>query len=281
MTSEPSPLVRVLHFSDIHFCHTRPHSVYLRRLLDGAPARGLLGHARQPLKQGLAGHSSRALHELRRSVLDFVGRQASMWADKTHLVCTGDLSTWGDDASLGGARQFIQALARDAALSAPPCVLYGNHDVWPANPGHLRGIPLLCSQAKLDTRRSEMRKQHFPGSSWLKSHVTSTGSPRVGLCAINTVEHARWQNTLAQGEVKADWYWEKGSCSPCQLDELERWLGDVDVALVFSHHPVYDEQYHGPAVRRSGSSSSTPPPRSGLRHSPVPVSVIPPPTRRF
>lgn len=272
MTHQLRPLIRVLHFSDTHFSQARPHSVYLRRLLNNGITKRFLGHARQQVEQGLRGHSSRALHELRRSVLDFMQQQGNAWRAKTHLVCTGDLSTWGDDPSLARARHFIETLTRDAALPNEACVLYGNHDVWPAKPGHLRGIPAFSTQQTLDVRRTAMRKHHFPGCSWLKSHVTLAGPPRIGLCALNTIEHCRWRNTWARGEVKADVYWEGGN-PPSQLDQLESWLGAVDVALVFSHHPVHDDQYHTPPTHGAGTRSTSPP-QSGRR--PAPVSVIPP-----
>ena len=261
-------IVRLLHFSDMHFSQSQVQSKYLRGAL--TLGKGIAPNLSARLAQGLAGHLSGVLKDLRESIVDYVaGYCGGEWSSDTHLLCTGDLTTWGDDPSLASALRFISKVHSEAALPTEPIILYGNHDVWPERPGHLRGLPFFSTQTALDQRRTEMRQQHFSNCSWLRTHLLLPGPPRVGLFSLNTVEHCRYWNTVARGTVQVDGYWE-GTTAPEQLEQLEDALRDVDVALVFTHHPVYDDQYHW--VSTSRQSTNPPPsavPRSPRPHHPV------------
>lgn len=223
-----------VHFSDLHFLTGRHPGASVKSRLTAA-----LGRVPK-FAQGLAGHDPRAPRWLRSSIGSYFKRDAAEWSDKTELAFTGDLTTWGDDASLRGAMSFLETLRVDLGL---PRLLaaYGNHDVWP---GIVSGpLPWAETTANLGARRSAMRATHFRGTKWVHevSYPTVPGGPTIGLCGVNTVLHCRALNTFAYGRIDEDFYWDPVQKSnQHQLAELTAWLNKTEVALILSHHPLYD-----------------------------------------
>lgn len=235
-------LARLLHFSDLHFAVGRQPDAVRRIAIQQQVSS--VGLPFSLIEQGISGHDPRAVSWLGRSIRKKAAADAS-WQGLTYLVCTGDLTTWGDDAALASVRKWLDHLHRDTNL--PLLMSYGNHDVWPGTPGT---IPLVESQARLDARRTAMRGVHFPQRRWLHGCAKFARAGKViGICSLNTVVHCRLRNTAASGHVGNDFYWDRHKQSSLsQVEELRQWLNDCDVAIVLSHHPVYDPSLNAPTV---------------------------------
>ena len=133
-------LIRLIQITDLHCAPRTPgfdvaaRSLVWRaivRLSLAAPVRDL-----RKIAQGTAGQSPAAWRDLRASIVQHVQRNAP-WPE-TRLVVTGDLSTWGDNASIEQAIQLANSIAQDAGLPEP-LLIHGNHDVWAGLPGTLGG----------------------------------------------------------------------------------------------------------------------------------------------
>jgi len=189
--------------------------------------------------QGTAGHNPRALRYLRQSVREVLAAD-HRFKDHTELVVTGDLSTWGDDASVTASRTIAESIAADSGLR-DPIIIYGNHDVWPAQPGSPKGFPLFTN-VNMGDRRTTFRKTHFPTTNWpfrCASHPIPGTGRNLTLCSLNTILHGRIRNTLAQGDVTRDRFWEQPQGDD-QLGQLGSHLQPADIGIVLTHHPVHD-----------------------------------------
>jgi Calcineurin-like phosphoesterase len=252
-------LLRLIQISDLH-CAKRGVGldVRSRNLVRRLLARAI--HATPIVKKiatGTAGHHPAVWNELRASIVDHV-KTSPPWPT-THLVVTGDLSTWGDDDSIIKARRLAEAITRDAGLQEP-MFIYGNHDVWPARPGVPAGFPGFASRADLDVRRTALRQQHFGGDPWPRhplAQVALPGGRQLVVFALSTIEHWAWENTLASGRVRADRFWERAPGLD-QLVTLARACGPSDVGVVLTHHPVHDDGSWA-AVRRAAATAVPPP----------------------
>jgi len=235
-------LLRLVQISDLH-CAPRNAGFdpqardLLQRLLSRFT--GGVPYVRD-LAKGFSGHSPAAWRELRTSIVDHV-TQDRRWP-ATHLVVSGDLSTWGDDLSILQGLNFARKIAADAGLP-DPIVIYGNHDVWPGYPGVPVGFPLFATQ-NLGQRRTAMRAQHFRGVTWPRHPLVRAALPNGGgelvVFALNTIEHQRFVNTFASGQVRQDRYWQ-ATPGPDQLAALAGLCGPKDIGVVLTHHPVHDD----------------------------------------
>jgi len=189
------------------------------------------------------------------------------------IVCTGDLSTWGDDGSIEVALGELDSVAKNHGLEH--FVIYGNHDVWPGLPPR---IPCEASETELDSRRSALRTPghgvygtHF-GDTFPLHYTTATrfpfhGSPgHLAVCALNTILHDGLLNTLAYGYVGADRYWE-GHTTPRQLDALAARQQPPEVRVVLTHHPIHDPEtvWLGVLLYRGAVASSLAKPSSSYK----------------
>jgi 3',5'-cyclic AMP phosphodiesterase CpdA len=168
---------------------------------------------------------------------------------KTWLVCTGDLTTYGDPGRVDGCLKWIAATA--AKKGVRHCVIYGNHDVWKGE------VPLDTPQADLDAHRSALRAKTF-SATWPLCPVPGAagGAPSGGpgslvvplrrssrelvVTSLNDVLHDRGPNTVAWGGVTADRYWEGGVLD--QMDGLAAQARKAEIRVVMMHHPVHDPE---------------------------------------
>jgi len=249
-------LLRIIHCSDLHFLTGSHPGAAVKSRVTGALSKV------RGFTQGLAGHDPRAPRWLRASIHQYAKTAADEWKDKTELVFTGDLTTWADDASLTGAKKFLDTLQADLALSRSMGA-YGNHDVWPGVvAGHL---PWQETTGNLETRRTKMRDAYFPRKTWLAERVRHPipGGFVLGVCALNTVLHCRVRNTFAYGQIGHDFYWDATrKVAKHQLVELEEWLADVHVGVILSHHPFHDPD-KSPGKRLLGANRAKNALRSG------------------
>jgi 3',5'-cyclic AMP phosphodiesterase CpdA len=264
-------VMRLVHFSDLHFAPGQMGP--LQRRLAAQAFSPVLGPLFQKLEAGLAPHDPKALRPLRDSIVQCVGDPNSPYVDRTYLVVTGDLTTWGDHGSMQSALSLIDVIAMRAGL--PKIVLYGNHDVWPGVPGRTSGLPIAASDSKLDSARSALRQHEFPVdySREVAAAPFAGGTRRLVLWEIDTVQHERWANFLAEGQVRRDRYWETRA-PVCQLDTLQRMSNPADVVVALTHHPVH----HVPdnvtlQDRNTVASEFAKPPRGNVRRDPL-VQVV-------
>ncbi len=159
------------------------------------------------------------------------------------MVVTGDLSGRGGEESVGDAVAMVRGLNR--SLSLPPAlVIYGNHDVWFPADGSL-GFPALSAAHELSTGRSELRRRYFPGP-WPQIdllRIPAKEERELRIHGLDTVLHDPVWNTLAQGLVQNDRYWDEHP-GPDQLAILKEELRPEDINIVLTHHPVHDPAFN-------------------------------------
>jgi 3',5'-cyclic AMP phosphodiesterase CpdA len=252
------PLLQLLHLSDLHWAPDDVSEVPVRGFVDKV-MRLAYGHVSLELRQGLAGHDPIAIDDFEESVVDAVDNSEG-WRERTWLVVTGDLSTWGDDESVRQALSFVANTA--GRLGVGWTAIYGNHDVWPGRyPRH----PLHCllGPQELDDRRTSLRRDFFPQDWPVLPLTEGLGSPgglplavrfrhrpgRLVCYSLNTIVHNPAWNVVALGHVANDRYWQHGADRRPQLDLLgAQWQAD-DVGIVLLHHPVHDPWASDPADR--------------------------------
>ncbi len=235
-------LLQIFHVSDAHVTSTSDQAAtHARSKIDRWI--GWLPPVADLLKEGTAGHDPYAFDFLKDSIKLCLDTEPE-WRSRSMLVSTGDLSTWGDDASIQEAVSEFEKLADD--LDIKWGTLYGNHDVWPGSPGLL---PLDDTDANLAARRTRLRSSLFNDDAPIGPIVTvpltfRTGN--LGLYTLNTILHESVDNFLALGNVDKDRYWEPGAQTTHQLQALDNHCkGKPDVRIVLTHHPVHDPDRKG------------------------------------
>ena len=245
------PLLRLVHLSDLH-CAPKIEDLdvgirkYLPPALMELCTRLKIMDVMKVIKffmKGLAGHDKpKAWIELERSI-PLALKNDDDFEDRTHIVVTGDLSTWGDDDSLRGARNFVTKIARESGLP-DPFFIYGNHDVWPGEAGKRAGFPLFA-QKNLGTHRTAFRDTHFRDGwprEFRRLDIPPSGQSVV-ISSLNTIRHERLHNSIAQGIVRADRYWELRTGN--QLAELRARHKEGDIGILLTHHPIHEPKSAG------------------------------------
>lgn len=250
-------VAQLVHISDLH----------LATLADQAQARrsgwaSLFSSVLPWLAGGMMGHDHSALDEFEEA-LSYVllekvlgtnapPRNPGVTAEvksKTWLVCTGDLSTFGD--SNGRVQMGLDWLEYVATKKGVPyCVIYGNHDVWDG------GVPADSTEQALTANRAVFRSRAFRGT-WPLTPIArgpgacgTSANPafrmplphtkrELVITSLNTVAHERLPNTLAYGKVVEDRYWTAGGAPPHQLSELPQRARPNELRFVLTHHPVH------------------------------------------
>lgn len=141
------PVLQLIHISDLHVCAGPPPD---QAMLASEGRKWRLAF-RQRIEQGdwfewhegTLSHDDTAILRFEEVLKGLRASGGRTWfggtgtqAPQTWLVDTGDLSTYGDEASI---RQGWQKLKQWQELlgKCPMRVLYGNHDAWP---GTLPGL---------------------------------------------------------------------------------------------------------------------------------------------
>lgn len=251
-----APALQLIHVSDLHLnesVRTGGLEGWRQSVVDAANRQGAIRRyiARFLIRRALGdieGHDPTALEmfraDLPAAVKDPDEDGSADWRDRTWLIATGDLSTWGDTRSIQSALNWLRETAERHNVRWT--AIYGNHDVWP------RGFPLSQPAHVLDGHRSLLRHTAFPEDWPLVPIHAGTGMPgavplRVALrspgaellaASLNTVRHERPFSTFAMGKVTDDRYWESAG--------LEHQLRAVDaiaagaVLVLLTHHPIHD-----------------------------------------
>lgn len=246
---DATPFLQIIHVSDLHFVHadrSKPSPWPGLRAL-----RRFLPKLDEVIAAGMAGHDEQAEEPFLEFVEEVTVRNEKWAGLPTWIVDTGDLSTFGDDASLNAGAQFLER-ARTIA-GAKLHSMHGNHDAWPD------AFPLVAPPFSIGPHRRHLRQVHYP-QKWpeppLTCWIPDASGGEVQLYGLNSVVHDRIRNTLALGEIEEDRYWERGLPIPnpgVQLSELDLHLrlygsklpGARDFRILATHHPVH----FPPAVR--------------------------------
>src|SRR4051794_40815766 len=112
-------ILQLAHITDLHYA---PDSIFAGKVRAGLGGLSLF----TSLRQGLMGHDPSALRAFRKSLAKILKTREV--ADKTWLIVTGDLSTWGDQKSIRAMNHWAKKIATDLKVNC--AAIYGNHDVW-------------------------------------------------------------------------------------------------------------------------------------------------------
>ena len=168
------------------------------------------------------------------------------WRDiPTWLVCTGDVTTWGDTPSRDAFHRWIQNEIIPLGIQRFHC-LHGNHDYWPD------AHPLYASPKRLRNHRQVLRNTRPYNRSHprlLARHILSNDRS-INLYSLSTPNWQRAYNSIALGWVRSDTAWPgRSPVVKRQLEYLkalvtrERRGNKKAVRLVASHHPVASRVY--------------------------------------
>jgi 3',5'-cyclic AMP phosphodiesterase CpdA len=228
MIDVADPLLQLIHVSDLHVAAgpVPPRVDWLLRKTRRLPVLGSL------IREGVAPYDTKAPRYFR----SIVERFTKSWPSSTWLVDTGDLTTFGDDASLTLGFQYLRDMGADEATAVS---LHGNHDAWPND------FPSEATDADLVQHRHNLRNRWFPRC-WPEAPLVHRGPIEVQLYGLNSVLHCPARNSLAFGNIDQDRFWEADLAFPhpeAALDELTRLVDTHDPArdafrILLTHHPL-------------------------------------------
>lgn len=209
-------VLQIIHITDLHCKHIAANAVqrlnakkrYLARFLQHKIERyDLFGW-----NEGTQGHYRRAPESFARFLQEWRARDDQWYGEpgsdsaQTWLIDTGDLTAFGDEASVNAGRGHVgafRAVLGDCAWRS----LYGNHDAWPemlpvhAILGYLPG-DIAAQRQKLE------RVPEWRTAQWLTDHLSvpipgteAYGGARIELYALDTVCWGALSNTLAVGDL--------------------------------------------------------------------------------
>lgn len=235
--SRPTPVLQILHVSDMHVADTDSNASKLRRLLHFAVTASTprVFQWFRENADGLAPHDPMAHIAFKQFLMKFFSIKDEWSQVDSWFLDTGDATAWGDSPSLSKAwimqNYFLHDLRfkRDIRLA-------GNHDAWPAlHPALVILSPIKDIQRNSQKRRLSDPLRPYPncGTS-LPSHTLPHGGS-IHIFHCETVTDDPVDNALALGYV-----------STHGLDELieriDSECSGPDAApslrILVTHHPV-------------------------------------------
>ncbi|MFK8028662.1 MAG: metallophosphoesterase [Gammaproteobacteria bacterium] len=255
------PVLQLIHISDLHVKNEQhavspkdlslmrrlrkidQRSAQLSKLLPKMLAPRLIERAQEMvrgLENGMFGHAPSALDRFSDFVRAVTSNDAKWKGVPTCLIDTGDLTTFGDKASLTEGHDFLNQLS---GLCDSTVSVYGNHDAWPTMQ------PIFAKREEIAAHRKELREDVYSytaPSDPLEINLPG-GEARIAVYRLNSVLHDRFRNTLALGEIQHDRYWEKQDF-PHPGEQIQKLLEDAvdreengrSLRIVLSHHPIYE-----------------------------------------
>jgi len=219
--------LQIIHLTDPHVVEPAQSR---QRTMERARLRARFGHiaqVRKRIDEGLAPHNRHAGLRFRTFASNLVRHTPSGVVN--WLLVTGDLSTFGDEASIDHARTYWGDIAKDCDETLE---LHGNHDAWPDQ------FPLGPHSSKTtQSIRSKLQRQGFSVEEATRCIEARPhqGGPTVRLCAVDTVSLTWPDNLRAVGRVHS------------------RALGDAKTSLcggtggvlrvLATHHPIHDPKH--------------------------------------
>lgn len=206
-------LCRIFHVSDLHFVTAATRNEVQQSNNIATRALRLL------FSQGSAPHDPDALSECVRAIRREIDGDPG-W--QTLIIVTGDLTTWGDRASLAGATKVLSDLGQETGSRL--MVLFGNHDVWP---GEEPWFPAFATTAQIGSSSVRAAACQVPNETSLRLPTAIA----LEFHRLNTVLADRMLNSLAWGLL------DQPSLDRLRA-ETKGTLSAIGVAL--THHPVHD-----------------------------------------
>ena len=239
-------VLRIVHISDIHRAPAKVVPV-LRAKLETLRSSGLRVMAER-LLQDLSWASRQALLALDYALKELF--EAPVEAP-TALVCTGDLSSFGDEESLSATAGWLDRVIERASLATPsgwlgPFAIPGNHDV---HPGLADLPPLFAGAEELRARREHLTARYFGGADQDSQRMMARrlrGPGAVRVFHLDTVVEQPLANTLALGEVD-------GPDGTDPVGEILSQMQSNDVAVLLCHHPTLNQSPKDLQAAASGS----------------------------
>lgn len=237
MPSKRVPVLRIVHYSDMHIAGVGYASQYARMM---AMSRRLPHYLRQKARQGFGIADTSAL-------LEFIDFLADIAADADWqglplwLVDTGDGTAFGDTSSLDDWKNNWSVQFRNAAgPNARQCVLYGNHDAWP-------GVYPLLSPHRMQAQRNQLRGAPWFTETWPTSPLVASvnGQSEIQLYALNSVDHRLMAGIKATGKVLPDRFWESPAppVGPTACGGLRRAIAQAAPAVFAPHFRILAMHY--------------------------------------
>jgi hypothetical protein len=145
----------------------------------------------------------------------------------TWLICTGDITTFGDGASLLEGKRWLERFAQHVKATL---WLYGNHDAWPGT------LPLFASH-DIASHQAQLAVycKSWPTNPLREPFYDSTGNlvGEVQLYGLDSILHSAWQNTWARGEI------EQELLKNFATDIDKNASGAHDLRILATHHPIH------------------------------------------
>jgi predicted phosphodiesterase len=234
--SDSDPFLQIIHISDLHLVDASyDYAGWLKSVMwldnDVYPALYDL------LINGTATHDPNCLLEFEDFLKELTIRDPEWNLRKTWIVDTGDITTFGDDASFKLGHDTLERWRKIA--NAELLRLHGNHDAWPSK------IPFRATEEERNEHRALLRRNWYT-QRWAEAPLRCAipnANADVLLFGLNSVLHERLRNSVALGEVKEDRYWEQHvpvAKDNVQIERLRANLGQRrSFRIVAVHHPIY------------------------------------------
>lgn len=237
------PVLQILHISDLHVSEGVPDKAMLAR--EGRRWRLVLRQTIQrhnwfEWHEGTLAHDEtaearfeEALRDLRAFDDAWFGGTGTQ-APQTWLVDTGDLSTYGDHASIQAGWHKLQRW-RAALGNCPMRVLYGNHDAWP---GTLPGLAGGGWRRQAELQRSRLAEYpEWWQERWLNPLCVDIPDTdhQIELYALNSISFDVHNNLRAIGTISQE---ALQRLALAIQHEKRRRPSSKSYRILATHHPV-------------------------------------------
>jgi len=221
------PCLQIIHISDLHIVSTRFNAHAMTRQISRQIKRWPpLAPLKRLLDDGTAPHDPMAPYRFEAFLESIRDRDAEWRTLPTWLICTGDITTFGDDPSLSEGEKWLRKFARhtDATLW-----LHGNHDEWPGT------LPLFA-RGQIAQHHIQLEKTR---RSWLMAPLQApfhadTGA-LVQLYGLDSVLHSAWRNSWARGEIEMA----SIRALAARIDQVSGSSEAHHLRILATHHPVH------------------------------------------
>jgi hypothetical protein len=206
------PLLQIIHGTDLHLCDNYSDRVqlgsdeksWLLRFRDMVEKRNLFGWHEGTLQHDESCEEpfERFLTALKKGAPEWFGDPDKRSSPQTWLIDTGDLTAFGDVASMRAAHH---KLARwQSILGCRALFLFGNHDAWPgAQPAFMRPD----WSKTIEIQRSAIGEfDPWRSDRWLAPLEVSVSSigVRIELYGLDSVSYRFGEGVTALGRINED-----------------------------------------------------------------------------
>lgn len=218
------PFLQIIHVSDLHVVSSSYQGWKGFRFARRFVRRFSSGLERE-LQDGAAPHDPMAVYAFA-DFLEEVTVKDRVWANlKTWIVDTGDLTTFGDTASISKGLQNLRMFVGNAGTVS----IFGNHDAWPSE------FPLFSSTSSLLNQPQVIASNGYTvgNAMFAMSATCPNGRSAVQLYSVDSVMFDALLNSAALGSVSG--------AARSQLAALvdSQAASENDFRILLVHHPVH------------------------------------------